>query len=455
MFAVFFIAIFASSIVGASVFGISINKLALVPLELYLIICDGRSTFRLDNRQKKLSIWYLVACLGSISGILFSLFYNTHVQYELMERAVLQIISYLFILIPIAFLFWNSRKKIEYAVCCKKALILTARIQALWGIAQFILMQTIGFDLNSVILGGIFGGDWTRYSNIANSSIGVVMRVTGINKDAAFLGLMLVIGFILETKPVNKFLYIICASLALSRVAIVSILFVIVYKAFSRIFKFPSTSIRKAKSFLKYIVAVLILAVIFVQVYLHSPALQQQIGRVLERFATVSTGGDGTSRHIGYPLAMLQLQLFDIPILQKLVGVGNQCGGILMTYYSDDISWLELASNMLDKNYVWTVESDVASVFLETGIIGGMLYYSFYWSSFKAAKNDNIKRTLIITLAVFGIMYNMAGGAFTQLVYISLFATDYVLTTETEASVKGVKDNGRERKFIYNPGQLL
>ena len=236
MFVVVFIAVFGSNIIGATLFGVSLNKLVLVPLEIYLLFQNGRNLrFQVGGRQKKLISWYIVACLGSLSGILFSVIYNTKVTDELIQRAGLQIFSYLFLLLPVALMLWNSRQEYEYAACFRKALIWTARIQTLWGIAQFALMQTIRFDLNSIVLGGVFGGDWTRYSNIANSSVGVVMRVTGINRDAAFLGLLLLIGFILETKPIHKFLYVVCALLALSRVALVIIVFIVLYKKFIKI----------------------------------------------------------------------------------------------------------------------------------------------------------------------------------------------------------------------------
>lgn len=110
---------------------------------------------------------------------------------------------------------------------------------------------------------------------------------------------------------------------------------------------------------------------------------------------------------------------------------------------------------MLKLNYVWTVESDIASVFLETGIIGGILYYSFFYKCFRAAGIDTKKRSLVLGLAVFGVMYNMAGGSFIQLVYISLFATDYVLTEDTKVSINGAKRNKYKRKLVYNSGELL
>lgn len=455
MFVVVFIAVFGSSIIGATLFGVSLNKLVLVPLEIYLLFQNGRNLrFQVGGRQKKLISWYIVACLGSLSGILFSVIYNTKVTDELIQRAGLQIFSYLFLLLPVALMLWNSRQEYEYAACFRKALIWTARIQTLWGIAQFALMQTIRFDLNSIVLGGVFGGDWTRYSNIANSSVGVVMRVTGINRDAAFLGLLLLLGFILETKPIHKFLYVVCALLALSRVALVSIVFIVLYQLFIKL-KSRTINNKALKKSAKYGAVVIILIIVFVRIYWQSPALQQQIIRVLERFSTVITGEDGTNRHIGYPIAVVQLELFNIPLIQKFVGVGNQCGGILMSYYSNAIQWLGLASSMLKLNYVWTVESDIASVFLETGIIGGILYYSFFYKCFRAAGIDTKKRSLVLGLAVFGVMYNMAGGSFIQLVYISLFATDYVLTEDTKVSINGAKRNKYKRKLVYNSGELL
>lgn len=447
MFTVVFLAVFGSSIVGATLFGVSLNKMVLLPLEIYLFLKNGRvKTFLIDKRQKDLIFWYIIACLGSLSGIFFSVVYNTNVTDELIRKAVLQIFSYLFMLLPIALMIWNSKHKYKYVTCFKKALIWTARIQAVWGIMQFILMQTIHFDLNGIVLGRLFGGDWTRYSNIADSSVGVVMRVTGINRDAAFLGVLLFIGFILESKLAYKFLYLTCATLALSRVALVSIVFIVIYQLLIKLKKQTINS-REKRCFIECAIAFVVLSIAFVIIYQRSPALQQQIVRVIERFSTVLTGADGTSRHVGYPIAMVQLELFEIPILQKLVGVGNQCGGILMSYYSDALDWLGLAPSMLKLDYVWTVESDITSVFLETGIIGGILYYSFYYNCFRTARADIKKKSLILGLGVFGIMYNMAGGSLIQLVYISLFATNYTLNEKHEMKLRTYGSNA-EREHI-------
>lgn len=441
MFAVVFIAVFGSSIVGATIFGVSLNKLVLIPLEIYLFMKNGRNLrFRIGGRQKNLICWYMVACVASLSGILFSIVCNPQITDELIKRAVLQMFSYLFLLVPIALMLWNS--KYQYGDCFRKAFVWTARIQTFWGIAQFVLIQTIKFDINKVVLGKVFGGEWTRYSNIAGSSVGIVMRVTGLNRDAAFLGVLLLIGFVLESRLIYKFLYVVCALLALSRVALVSIVFVVIYQL---IVKSQVVSYKDLRKGVKGGVVVICLMIVFVKVFHQTPTLQKQIIRVYERFLTVLTGADGTSRHMGYPIAMLQLELFNVPLVQKLIGVGNQCGGILVSYYNADVKWLGLSSSMLSLGYVWTVESDIASVFLETGIIGGILYYSFYYRCYRAMKMDVQKRSLILGLAVFGIMYNMAGGTFIQLVYISLFATDYIMIED----INGV--NGRnefERKHL-------
>lgn len=454
MYVVVFIAVFGSSVVGATLFGISLNKMALLPLEIFLILENGKNTkFCIHGRQKYLVWWYVISCGGSLSGIAFSIIHNTQVTDELIRRAGFQVFSYIFLLGPIALMIWNSQYQYKYIFCFKKAFIWTARIQAMWGIMQFLLMQTIRFDLNGIVLEKMFEGTWTQYSNIANSSVGVVMRVTGINHDAAFLGLLLLIGFILESKPLYKTLYVVCALFALSRVALVSIVLVVFYQLVINI-KRNKLNYGKLKSLVKYGVIGIIIFIIFFKIYTEAPAVQKQIIRVIERFSTISTGADGTSRHSGYPIAMLQLELQHIPLIQKLIGVGNQCGGILMSYYSEYLQWLGLSTSMLKLDYVWSVESDIASVFLETGIIGGFLYYIFLCKSFFSARTDERKRTLVIGIVIFGIMYNMAGGAFIQLVYISLLATNYSLNNNLDCY--GVHEkNEFEKKYLYRVGQLL
>ena len=448
-----FIAVFCSSIVGAQVFGISLNKLALLPLEFYLLVQNGGGfKYRINRRQKNLLIWYVIASVSSISGIIFSLCYNTNITDELLKRALLDLTSYLLMLIPIALLVWNSKKQAAYFDCFKRSLIATCRIQALWGIAQFVLMYTIDFDLNSEVLGTIFGGSWTGYSNLANSTGGVLLRVTGINHDSAFLGLLLIIGIILDSKVLFKLVYLFCAVFSSSRAALVSIAFFMLYRL---VIKLRRVSKCNPKKVLKYVLMILMLISVFIYIYQKFPSVQIQVYRVIERFATISTGEDGTGRHTGYPIATVYLELFEIPIIQKFFGVGNQCGGILMSYYQDNLKWLGLASNMKDLSNVWTVESDLASVFLETGLLGGFVYYKFLYSIYKHARKDQIKRCLVVILAFFGVMYNMAGGAFIQLVYISLYASDYSLTESQGELNYGRENKKTDRKGLYSLGKLL
>lgn len=53
MFVVVFIAVFGSNIIGATLFGVSLNKLVLVPLEIYLLFQNGRNLrFQVGGRQK-------------------------------------------------------------------------------------------------------------------------------------------------------------------------------------------------------------------------------------------------------------------------------------------------------------------------------------------------------------------------------------------------------------------
>lgn len=427
MFILIFIAVFGTSIIGATIFGVSLNKVALIPLEIYLLFSSGVNLkFKVNNRQKTLLYWYIVMCLGSLSGILFSLTYNERITDVLIKKAIMQIFSYVAIYMPIALLIWNSKKREIYLKYFKKAFILVARIQAIWGVLQFGIYHLFGININQNILGVLFGGNWTALSNLANSSVGVVLRVSGINRDAAFFGALLVIGFILDENSLFKFVYVVCAALALSRVALVAIAFVLFYQF---LIKFKDILVNhKVKLLGRYILIMVVFIVVFILIYNNSPALQKQITRVLERFLTVSTGADGTNRHMGYPLATLQLETLNIPLIQKLFGVGNGSGGILLSYYSNEIEWLGLSSSMKELTSVWAVESDIANIFLETGLIGGIFYYIFYYKSYKFAKYDITKRCLVLTMAVFGIMYNLAGITFMQILYITLFASDFKLS---------------------------
>jgi len=421
MLAVVFIAVFFSSIVGAQVFGISINKLALLPLELYLLYYSfGKTKYTLNNKnQIVLIIWYLIAFFSSISGMLFMVVVNPRAE-EILGSNIQFMVSIIVIYIPIALMLWNAKKNVFFVNAFKKSFIITGKIHALWGIVQFILYNSIGYDLNYQFLGKIFpGNDWTSYSNLAGSSVGILLRVSGINHDPAFYGLLLIVAFVLDENILWRVIYFSCMILSFSRSALLSLAVVVLFWTVQKARRIWKFDIKKS---LKIISVVLIICFVASTVVSNNQYVQNQLTRLVERFSTIQTGGDGTSRHMRYPLASLLIMIGEVPFLQKLLGVGVDCGGILITKYQHSIPWLELSKSMKDVTFVWAVESDLANVLLGTGFIGAFTYYLFYFWTFLKAKGDVVKLSLTLALISFSVMYNMAGITFVQLIYICFIA---------------------------------
>jgi hypothetical protein len=437
-----FIAVFFSSIVGAQLFGISINKIALLPLEVMLILKNTNGLkFAVSKIQRRLLVWQIFSTFSAFAGIIFVVLYSNQ-SMGVVKVNLLYIISVLFIYCPIALLLWNSKDKDEYCSMFKRYFIYTARIHALWGFAQFILYYTIKFDLNRFVFeeafGGMLGGGskWTALSNLADSGGGILLRVTGLNHDAAFLGMLLIVAFVLESKYIWKYIYIACMIISFSRSAIFTLIAVLVYGTIkSRKVCDIKINLKKMSSFLTTTV---IIAIISIIIYENSSYVQIQVARLIERFATIQSGSDGTSRHMGYSRAALSIMISQVPWINKIFGVGVDCGGILFTNYAQAVPWLGLSKAMLNFSYIWAVESDLANTLLGAGFVGFAIYYGFLAYAYFRSKKDINKQKIIFSMVIFGVMYNMSGLTFVQLLYIIVYATKFNMTS-SDIEVKNRK----------------
>lgn len=75
---VIFIAVFLSSMLGGQLFGISLNKIALVPLEIVLLMKHRSLRFSIDKTKRIMLLWYLFFFISSFLGFRVSTSLNGH-----------------------------------------------------------------------------------------------------------------------------------------------------------------------------------------------------------------------------------------------------------------------------------------------------------------------------------------------------------------------------------------
>ena len=421
-------AVFGSSMVGSQLFGISLNKIALMPLMFYILLTELFSNFKatLDSTRKWILLWYGANLLSCMAGLIYSAFTDTKTV-GIENAEVRQLIQIALIYIPLALGLWHAKDQKYIKEVFQLDLKLLAKVNAIWGLAQFILYYTSGFQLNTYIFDELFGGmlgagisygSWTTFLYVGSTKM---LRVTGLNYDAAYFGIILVFGFILEKKLIWKTVFFLCAIISFSRTSIVLMIAVILLSLLlTENGNVRSVNVKKALKYTGYIVTILIALYVLIS---NVPLLRSAFSYMIERFLLIFSGNStGTNRHMGYLGASLQVCFFSMPIINKLFGIGLTCGGCALRYFSDTVPSLVLSDVMALNSRVWAIEMDYANCILGTGIIGTFIFIRMHLSAFVRNKGYYETRMIIIALAIGGIMYLYSGFTLVQLIYILLFA---------------------------------
>lgn len=312
--------------------------------------------------------------------------------------------------IPILALSLNSPKKNVIACSIHRSILIIARLNVLWVILQLLLYYLFNFDLNKWLFIDILRqeSNWTMFSNLTNQ--GILLRPTGLNHDSAFLSVILLFAISFDQSIVFRVLYISAMILSFSRSGFISVLGLLIFYAFHSIKQNHINTKKLIRRFIYIIIFLLIIKLVYDNV----PFLKEQISRMFQRMRTISTGEDGSARHSSYPLEAIKVMFFHVPFIYKLIGISPRVSGIAFAVYNNLIQ-LSLSSNMM--NSAWAIECDFATVLIGSGIIGLILYYS-YWVYFLLNGDMTIKG-YVVSMIIMGMMYNYCTLIF--ILYIFIF----------------------------------
>lgn len=417
------IAVFGSSIIGAQIGPISLNKIALIPLLIYLIcacLINNTRYIQVKYINKDQIYWYLVcifSCLVSLFrsniGQEFKGYYSNSINY------LIQIVLFY---IPLILLIAMYPQKRLLIIKFKNALIFTCRIQMIWALLQFILYTGINYDLNQQILVNVLGGlgreTWT---NFLWNYTPPVLRISGLNYDGAFLGYFLLIGLIFDEKRIFKVAYLAVILISMQRSALLGAAFVAIFFMLNRLINLHKhTSI---KPIVKYVLLLLVLIVIFLVVLNKVTVVNDYFTKFMSRFDFLqgSSSSVSSQRHMLYlPYAIKTLFSIDPSVF--LIGIGPRSSGIALTLNISNLSSLVLSPAM----YVnaWAIECDFAELLLGSGLIGTIFYYLTCYSVYK--KGTIQIKLYIVSLVAIGFMYGFSHLTITHL--LLMFAYLYEKT---------------------------
>ena len=399
-----FFAVLCSSMLGAQILGVSLNKIALIPLELYLFIkMSEKGIPQINSTQKTFFCFFYVLILSSCLNF-------SRVSVDGMnEKLALNIVQYILIYIPILLLIGNLNNASNLL---KRCVVVVAKINCIWAAVQFICWYSIKFDFNSFIfenlLHGLLGTDWTCWNY---ETLTLAIRVTGLNCDPAYFALLMVLGFFFTDSRLWKSLFFFSCILAMSRVGMVSICGALFLRKIVLNYRDLAQHPKRICQLLIYL-GLAILVMIFL--YNSYEMVEFQVDYFISRCLTVFDGtSSGTQRHILYiPLALYVW--LDSTIVSMLFGIGPRMGGVALSMSDFAMERISIISNS-----VWTIECDFAELLLGTGISGFCLYYLFVWQLIRKERNIEANQLPIYSLFIFGFMYDIAFSTLINLLFIS------------------------------------
>lgn len=392
-----FFAVLASSMIGAQVLGVSLAKISLIPLEMFLFVSLKDTYVHFTKDSTKVLLWLIFVVFSSFYNYVFSDSCLSGYKNVLLFNVFQNIIFH----IPILLLLSG---KSEIFCKLKKSILIVAQINCVWAIVQFIAWYVFRFDFNNfffnTLLHGFLGSrDWTAWNY---ETLSLAIRPTGLNHDPAFLALLLVLGFIITSSKLWKYLFFVGVIAAMSRVGIVSIAIFVLFERYRQGLKI------KFSQAIIGVASILLFAGCALFMYNNNEHVRYQMDLVSSRFEAVTgkeSANTGTNRHMMYIPAAI-LTSMEMPLVNSLIGTGPRTGGNAFAQTEVHKTFFSLNKVMREKT--WAVECDPAELLLGCGLVGFILYYLVIFSFIKKFWKNIQDCSLFMAVLFFGVMYDVS-----------------------------------------------
>lgn len=407
-----FLAVFLGSMSGTLICGISIGKVGLIPLVAYMVMRQGVSRYICVPFKSPLLLYYVFGMLSCVFALTHISRYQ-HVGY--VEDMVFFVLQHLIFYIPLLVLVYNDNNKYELRDSFYRMLVLTCRIQMVFGLVELVTYSAFQFDIGKYIstnyMDRVLTVEGTRgWSSIGYSDEGMAIRPGGFTNDANFLAILLTMGFVLDKNKVFKLLYVAMVFLSSTRSSLVVLLLILLIYAIE-FFRNRTHSVKKI-----FIGSVFVLGSIVGIIYIFETNIfvQKQVIALLSRFDFLSRNLSQLSfssrAHIMYYPYGLKVYIEDLNILEKLIGSGPRASGLMLQLNPEVSAALDLHVHVS-----WGLECDVMGTLIGHGLIGFILYYATLYHLFK---NNRENAMAILVVALTGVFYCITGLTFVALMYI-------------------------------------
>lgn len=403
--------VFLNSISGLKVSGIGVNRLVNIAFLLYIIVFGriyGRES--LVVRKTPLLLFFCSCLISCAVPMMYT--YGVS-QGSTLVSFSLNVLTYVLIYALLSGLKYSRKKEVCYHF--RKALLLTARIQVIWGLLQFVLYYAVGLNINEIVFRVLLntdeGGSWSLMFFSGGSW---KLRISGLNYEGAIFVIILAIAYALEKKWQWKVVYALGVVLSLSRTGFFTLLMLMILDICRSI----SSGGRVKRRSVALIALVLLSATAMSLLILRSNgAIRQQAETLVVRLLNKTSSNQvSTSRHLLYYPYGAYIWAMRSNILQQLFGYGMRCSGIPFMENTDIASSLGIIPSSYTST--WAVECDVIGLLLGGGIITALLYYYTLGSIYVDKRNPF--RQAIAAIAIAGVMYHF--HSISYVIYVIVFA---------------------------------
>ncbi|MBC6679568.1 hypothetical protein [Zhenpiania hominis] len=414
-------AVLFSSMVGGTILGISMNKIALIPL--FIVLCIERIQNVNINPKMYLRfphLMFVMYCILCGISDLIALFNSSAIdKYPLyLPIAEKNAIQMIIVYIPLALLVWNSVYCKTFKNIFFKALKYVAYIHCGWAGLQFICFTTLQLDVNTFFFEEVWHGILgIEYGSVYTYENGILaMRITGLTCDTAYLSILLVLGFLMSKSWIPKAMCIGVTILSMSRTGMLAMVVAIILEMIMR----ENKNQLHLKKLFMGINGFLLACGVMVILYMKIPEIQYYVDYSYERVKNIwsfATGGtyDSTSIHLNYLLYLIPMFITMLNPLQCFVGVGPRVS--IPTY----IEFAKENNLAYEHNYTHSlsIECDVADLLIGSGLIGFFLYYYMFFTIFFHTSDKMLKKAIVI-FVIAGVTYQF--NAMTLLILFIIIA---------------------------------
>lgn len=426
---VVFIAVLFSSMLGANLFGVSLNKIALIPLLLVLLYdnYENKKPYKCGSSTFIYLFFFFFASVSSVLA-LFADYADKYAGYKSSE--ILFIVQIFLIYIPLLILLNKTSNKNLYFDYFKRAIVLVARLNILWAVSQFIIYYLTGNDINLNTIAFFYNSGTYTYSSATSflEGVGEILRITGLCFDPAYCGFILLVGYCFDRSVWFKILYFLGTVLAISRTTIFAIMFVFIVNIILSLYN--NRGVIKF-SRLKQIAVVLIITLLAVLIIASYFDLSDFVKVFLMKLNFKNNGDIGDGRHMLYPKAALYILFHKYNVLQFLFGFGPRNSGTILVNFAPQYNSYMTQSFLAE---MWATECDFSELLLGYGVIGFILYVVLMLKNFKV---NNKYSVIYLAFLFVGFMYDISSSTYLTLIMIFTCAgfCDYIHQAE-KAEIK-------------------